>query len=587
MKQHKGLYGRSWLFAILTLSIGIASCGGGNDSLPALDSTPPVVTLTSPVGGEVWGSVHTITWTVDDESCPCTSTVSLSSDSGTTYETTIVSDLYGASLFSWDTSLVPDMTTYRIQVRAKDWYENISDPASSTADFTVKNAPLLIGFARYRDINQNAVADAGDTLTVTFDLALDVNDSANPAAVFTLPVAGDTLGSGATMALGYPFTEVIITLGTAPHLHSRGDFASANLSNGDPSGIDISTTMPADAIQNRNTSVQTDARPSAFVDVFPAFVQDGTGVGNNATMFIVLVDMDKDGDLDLVEANLNQQSQIYLNDGTGSFGSGIALPGAYSMNQAIIADLNGDTHLDIVTSGTNVIPGSHIYLNNGSLSFTETGTLNDQMLFAGAVDAGATVDLIGGGDFYMNNGSGFFTASNQSLTVTGLGGLGDLDGDGDLDLVMGRVYMNDGTGRFSYTGQDIPRAWSMSDFEGDGNLDIVSNLYLDNQSQLQPARLWLNNGSGTFTDSGWTALTNHPTLHDIDGDGDSDLIGDTKIFLNKGLDIAPVDSGESFGTTSVYSHTVGDIDGDGDLDIVLGIYGGPDIILRGSLQSNE
>lgn len=29
------------------------------------------------------------------------------------------------------------------------------------------------------------------------------------------------------------------------------------------------------------------------------------------------------------------------------------------------------------------------------------------------------------------------------------------------------------------------------------------------------------------------------------------------------------------------------IDNDGDLDIVLGIYGGPNIILRGSLQSTE
>ena len=81
--------------------------------------------------------------------------------------------------------------------------------------------------------------------------------------------------------------------------------------------------------------------------------------------------------------------------------------------------------------------------------------------------------------------------------------LGDVDGDGDLDLVAGnynqanRLYLNNGTADpfDGVTGSDIssrrPRYLSVAlgDVDGDGDLDLVAGNY------SQANRLYLNNGT--------------------------------------------------------------------------------------------
>ena len=71
--------------------------GGGTSNSQSLtivgtpDTTPPVVSLTSPAGGEAWpaGSAHNITWTATDNVTVSSVDLALSTDGGATFPTAI------------------------------------------------------------------------------------------------------------------------------------------------------------------------------------------------------------------------------------------------------------------------------------------------------------------------------------------------------------------------------------------------------------------------------------------------------------------------------------------------------------------
>lgn len=156
----------------------------------------------------------------------------------------------------------------------------------------------------------------------------------------------------------------------------------------------------------------------------------------------------------------------------------------------------------------------------------------------------------------------------------------DYDGDGDLDLyVMASVpfqrsllYRNEG-GVFRDVAEEAGLTqWGMfsasGDLDGDGDVD----LYLVTE---EGGVFYRNNGDGTFSRMknvlgivGWILGTLAPTLADLDGDEDLDVLFYNSLFRNDGdwdferqrlepLGIAH--SGDRF--------AVGDVDNDGDLDV--------------------
>ncbi|MFN2166276.1 MAG: FG-GAP-like repeat-containing protein, partial [Anaerolineae bacterium] len=171
--------------------------------------------------------------------------------------------------------------------------------------------------------------------------------------------------------------------------------------------------------------------------------------------------------------------------------------------------------------------------------------------------------------------------------------LADLDADGDEDLFAAntganRIWINQGglqggdEGTFvmdpgQSLGSSISRHVALGDLDGDGDADA----FVANGSFLQTAnRVWLNDGSGVFSDSGQSlgnAWTEQVALGDLDGDGDLDAVaanfyGSSRVWTNQGGAQGGVEgvfgSGPGLPGSSL-DVALADFDLDGDLDAAL------------------
>lgn len=238
---------------------------------------------------------------------------------------------------------------------------------------------------------------------------------------------------------------------------------------------------------------------------------------------LVPIDYDADGDMDLI-LGASWGSKLLQNDGSGNFTliENFALDYEMSIDSGdaekwydglfAIADFNLDGYVDIVCFNGNPREDQGapvIYTNNqGDGTFTRNENCGLQAQRGGTI---ATGDINGDGisDIVVNgwidndcirayicNGDGTFTAANNdNFDLTNRGTekgqiiLVDIDADGDLDLFVtgtscpqgwakvADIYINDGTGVFTYQENSLPgvevSGADWCDVNADGYMDLI------------------------------------------------------------------------------------------------------------------
>jgi hypothetical protein len=215
---------------------------------------------------------------------------------------------------------------------------------------------------------------------------------------------------------------------------------------------------------------------------------------------VTMGDLDGDGDLDLLVATYSGWLNVRLNDGAGAFRPGSSVRAQVSTSDAVLGDVDGDGDLDVLATNF-IPEAVSVRLNDGAGNFSGTLELptasQPQALTAGDVDGDGDLDFFvtsgstSSAQAYVNSGRGAFTA-NQVVPV-GIGpynaALGDVDGDGDLDLLTANIYdyvsvaLNNGQGRFSnitsvghvLTSFRQSTDLVLGDVDGDGDLDLVTS----------------------------------------------------------------------------------------------------------------
>jgi len=321
---------------------------------------------------------------------------------------------------------------------------------------------------------------------------------------------------------------------------------------------------------------------------------------------IKLVDIDRDGDLDLLVNAANADGEVssftMLNDGAGLFAL-LEHPGVFSPffkpRDTIPEDIDGDGHLDVVAYRDRL---TDIRFGSGDGYFDDVpfnaffedvlrrATLRD-------ADGDGDLDVIASGDdpdpavkILTNDGLGAFASANELSSPSMIYErtiADDLDGDGDPDILAWTeqhgllIYENTPDGLFSETHVIQHREGAPTfvpfarDVNGDGLPEIIAG---DSDGDANGYSVHINRGGWSFE----RRFVVQPqadhilTLADFDGDGLPDLLcADTDpqeddlqlcYGLGDGVFDAPTPIGV-LGDERPYA-VPGDFNGDGWLDFV-------------------
>jgi hypothetical protein len=344
---------------------------------------------------------------------------------------------------------------------------------------------------------------------------------------------------------------------------------------------------------------------------------------------VFLVDLDRDGHLDLVAKHLlTQRISLLLGDGRGNFRARAAGPLQLDFGPGALAvgDVNGDQIPDLaLMSRKPPHEYVHIFLGDGHAGFAPAAgtpfvagaaidTYKPSLVFAelngdGKADlvvANARRDTV---ETFFGDGRGGFSAGpvldagrHNSMRAFAVG---DIDGDGRADLVISQqgeppeprpllLNRGDGTGGFRAAvgpSLSLPPDGGlrmMADLNGDGRPDLVF-------SHGHEIGVLTNQGDGRFAPAGpridvglhaWQIV-----VADVNGDAKPDLIIATVdsrqapyeakvvVLLGGGRGFKPAPGSPYAVGPGAYTLAVGDVNEDGRADIVAASFEGDAVSL--------
>lgn len=315
-------------------------------------------------------------------------------------------------------------------------------------------------------------------------------------------------------------------------------------------------------------------------------------------------DLDNDGHQDLVV--VGDQLMIFRGDGSGGFVALGSVPAGENPDDAAVADVNGDGILDIAVANhdTDYLT---ILLGNGTGKFRPapnsplriTVRPHPHQVRAADLDADGHVDLIvdhrhGEGLLILRGlGDGAFATPGQLVESGGdpyLGmAVGDLDGDGRLDLVTPNprnvgVLLSTEPARLEFrrappVPAPSPFGVGLGDVNGDGTLDLIAAS--NERSPL--VQVFRGDGRGGFTE-----MDDSPFDHgaggkkvavgDFDGDGIHDaavanfMLSDVLVILGAADTLR---TGRVPGGENPWGLVAADFNEDGGDDLVIVDYSNP------------
>lgn len=349
---------------------------------------------------------------------------------------------------------------------------------------------------------------------------------------------------------------------------------------------------------------------------------------SNSIKLLGSADLDRDGDLDLITRSSRPVgTQVEQNDGKGGFRMTTDLGIDSSVVAMSVADFDGDGWKDLALASAspdamNLVwnDGGRDGATIGSETLELVGLEPNILRLEGCADSrgcrphgGTLIDLDGDGDLdavgivthpaefvIIHNEDGIMTPGARTYRFGAIGqqngehgqwvAAGDLDGDGDTDLVSIDnhsndfwAHLNNGSGSLQRVRPErrvpvgaAPQHVALGDLDGDGDLDgVVSNLGDGSIS------LVIGNGDGTFRSRSTSIVTGSgargTVIADLNGDNNADIVAANStarsltILVNGGNGDFPRRGRTILLAGNPNGVTAADLDMDGDLDLVAAI----------------